>query len=169
MQSKKITLNKISKLVLIVLIICTLAFIWGNSLQDASSSLAASERVFEFLKPMLELFLGVGNVTIGFVRKLAHFVEFGLLGCELAMLSLLYKRHRWKDFAVCLGCGLAVGAVDETIQIFTGRGAQVKDVLLDFSGALCGVTIVFTIRYIVCMTKKRGKKRTTQSSAHRNY
>lgn len=159
MQSKKISFNKISKVILIIFILCTLAFIWGNSLQDASSSLAASERVLEFLKPMLELFLGVGNVTIGFVRKLAHFVEFGLLGCELAMLSLLYKRHGRKDFSICLACGLAVGAVDEIIQIFTGRGAQVKDVLLDFFGAFCGTAIVFAIWHISCKIKKDRKEK----------
>ena len=46
-------------------------------------------------------------------------------------------------------------AIDETIQIFTGRGAQIKDVLLDFTGALTG--ILFTALLIWKVLDKRKK------------
>lgn len=55
---------------------------------------------------------------------------------------------------------LAVPVCDETLQYLSpGRSPEVKDVLLDFSGALCGFLLVFLIDRL-CFhfnSKKRGK------------
>ena len=83
------------------------------------------------LQGFFELFVGKGNVTEHFVRKLAHFTEFFVLGLELAVLFCSFSSKP-------ILFSLLVALTDETIQLFTGRGSQVKDVWLDFFGACTG-------------------------------
>lgn len=124
------------RLFLHLLLIVTVCFIWSNSMVGKEGSASLSLRLTAWLN-------GIGiPVTHYFVRKSAHFCEFGLLGSELMMLF-------WLRGGVSLqsGCNAAFGALlsavtDETIQIFSGRGSQVQDVVLDFSGALTGILFV---------------------------
>ena len=58
------------------------------------------------------------------------------------MLFLLLCQRGLQGSVNSLFAGLAVAVTDETIQIFSGRGSQVLDVVLDFSGALTGILLV---------------------------
>lgn len=120
--------------VLATLILLTLAFIFSRSLRDIPDSKEESRQVMSFLLPVLEFFFGAGNVTVNLVRKLAHLVEFGVLGFEVGLLT---ARFRTEPFLFCLVAALT----DETIQIFTGRGPQIQDVWLDFAGAVAGILV----------------------------
>ncbi len=123
---------KKSKILLIVLALLTLIFIFSNSMPDIESSKVQSEGIMKLIKPFLELIVGKGNVTLHMVRKLAHFTEFGLLGF---VLGLLVGKPRSGTFFFVLLTALT----DETIQLFTGRGSQVKDVWIDFAGGCTGI------------------------------
>ena len=70
-------------IILLVLVLATLAVIWGHSMMNAAMSMAESDRAETFLTPLLELFVGKGNVTSHLVRKLGHFAEFLILGALL--------------------------------------------------------------------------------------
>jgi len=135
-------------LFLIFLILSTMAFIFSRSARSIPDSQRESLLIGNFLTPFLELFVGKGSVTDHLVRKLAHFCEFGLLGVEVASLSLLcgVKVPLHAAFFSLL-CALS----DETIQIFFDRGSQVKDVWLDFSGAVCGIFFL----YILSLLKRK--------------
>ena len=150
-------MNKIKLLrgVLIVLIAATLIFIWGNSLQLRQDSLEDSEAVTAWIRPFLGFLFGEENITVHFVRKLAHFTEFGVLGAELSCLALLWDKRRLRGFFSCLGAGLLVGAIDESLQLLNDRGAQVQDVLLDFSGVLAAVLAVHLLACLYTRSKKR--------------
>ena len=140
-----------------LLLLLTVAFIFSRSMKSVAESSAESQQAMELLQSFLEIFVGPGNVTNHLVRKLAHFCEFGLLGTELGLLILLLGRQS--------GCWLAFGALpallvalgDETIQIFSDRGSQVKDVWLDFAGAVCGLLFVFLVRLCIRKGDARGK------------
>ena len=129
-----------------VLLAATLLFMWGNSLQSPERSQAESGRVLKAVRPLLELALGEGNVTEHLVRKLAHFTEYTALGLELTALAMLRRRRGWQSAVNCLSAGLAAAVTDETLQLFSGRGSQVQDVLLDFSGAALGIMLPLLIR-----------------------
>lgn len=133
---------------MIILILFTLAFIWGNSMQSIPDSQEKSLSIVEVVKPILEPIVGKGNVTDHLVRKLAHFAEFGALGCELMLLSSIRKRRGIQPIINCLFAGLSVAVVDETIQIFSNRGSQVQDVLLDFAGAVTGILFILLIYWL---------------------
>lgn len=139
---------KILRCVLIVLIAATLVFIWSNSLQPREDSLEDSESVTNWVRPLLGALIGEENVTVHLVRKLAHFTEFALLGAELSCLSLLSAKRRLRGLLSCLAAGLFVGAIDESLQLLGDRGAQVQDVLLDFSGVLAAVLAIHLLAYL---------------------
>ena len=130
-------------------LVVTLCFIWGNSLLSRDESAAISQGLTAWLRS-----IGI-PVTDHFVRKLAHFCEFGLLGCELTLLFWLRYGLRLRELCLSALAAFLAAAIDETIQIFTGRGAQIKDVPLDFTGALTG--ILFTALLIWKVFDKRKK------------
>ena len=128
--------------ILIVLLVLLLAFIWGHSCMPAEVSLEESGSVQNRLQPLLELIFGAGNVTDHLVRKLAHFAEFFCLGCVLALLL----PFRGKSQLLAGGLSMLTGFIDETIQIFSGRGPAISDVWLDFSGAAAAIALLALIR-----------------------
>ena len=146
--------RKVISFILICLIILTLAFIWGNSLDNQMESSQKSMKVLEWITPVLEWFVGAGKVTEHLVRKLGHFTEFSLLGAEMAGLLIARRRLRFQGFVNCLFVGLSVAVIDETIQIFSHRGSQVQDVLLDFAGAFFGLLLIIVIHQIVRAFRK---------------
>ena len=76
---------KKKRVLLLILIVLTLLFIWGNSLLSREQSSDESAWVMHLVTPLLEAFVGKGNVTEHLVRKLAHFTEFAMLGFELLL------------------------------------------------------------------------------------
>ena len=124
------------RLLLRLMLIATLCFIWSNSLVGKESSASLSRTVTAWLN-------GIGiPVTEHFVRKSAHFCEFGLLGCELMLLFWLRSGVRFQNLCNAAFAALLSAVTDETIQSFSGRGSQVLDVVLDFSGALTDILLV---------------------------
>lgn len=128
----------------ILFLILTLLFIWGQSCLPVAASEAESGAVLGALKPGLSFFLGEGRVTMHLVRKLAHFTEFSVLGFLMAGLFPAAARKQLSAAGLSLLCAL----LDETIQLFTGRGSQISDVWLDFFGAAVGIAVCFLIRLI---------------------
>ena len=55
-----------------------------------------------------------------------------------------------------LGFGLSIASIDEVLQMHSGRGASVLDVLLDFTSFLI-VTLIFFIIYAVINKKAKSK------------
>lgn len=136
-----------------LLIVATLVFIFGNSLDSREESSDKSGFVTEIITPILEIFMGKGNVTEHFVRKLAHFTEFFILGAESAVLAFLILRRGRVGVLSCLLFGVLSALSDETIQLFTGRGPSVADVWLDFGGFVTAFFIVFLPYAIFRITK----------------
>ena len=93
-----------------------------------------------------EVVISVGSV----LRKMAHFTEYFIFG---AALCGFFSTFGWKWYGTG-GISLAVCALyaasDELHQYFVpGRCASVWDVLLDSTGALCGIVLVLGICMIV--------------------
>ena len=123
-----------------VLIFLLLAFIWGNSLMPGEISQAFSQWAKRVLAMLLPGDFPIVEEGSGLLRKIAHFTEFAALGICLAWRSGIRKKA--PHWAFC--CGIAAAALDETIQCFVpGRGPAVKDVLLDSSGVLTGMLLLY--------------------------
>ena len=146
-------------LVLLVLITATLVFIWTNSMEAPAESSEKSRWVMKLLTPFLEVFAGKGNVTEFLVRKLAHFCEFGLLGCELSLMLILRKRQMLQWYVNAAMFAFLVAALDETIQIFADRGSSLVDVWIDTAGAVTGIVgvwVLYTLgSRLVCRVRRK--------------
>ena len=117
-----------------------LTFIWSNSLMSAEISHGFSQWVKHLLAPFLPESSAVTQEDSDLLRKMAHFAEFSALGFCLAWRSGM-KGSR-PLYAFLFGAGAA--AIDETIQLFVPeRGPRVTDVLLDSSGVLTGMLLLF--------------------------
>ncbi len=137
-------------IIFIVLIILNIMFIWGNSMlsQDSSHNLSSVFR--DLLNRLLHDTINVDNsFSENFVRKLAHVFEYLVLGLLVALCFLKPKLRVW---IAILAAGVLTASIDEIIQIFTGRGPAVKDVMIDTCGYFLGFLIASLAKYI------RGKK-----------
>ena len=133
--------------VLILLIVLTLCFIWGNSLQSRETSGDISNSLLEIVNRFLGC-VGLELKDDHLLRKFAHFFEFAALGLELYLFAMLRQMKQTKSFTyiLTLGVCLAVALTDETIQYFVGRACRGTDVMLDFCGSLFGV---FVLRFLI--------------------
>lgn len=140
-------MNRKHRLVLFtILSLMVLGFIFGNSLQSRGESSARSSGIADLLRPLFDPFGRISDVQFHhLIRKLAHFTEFAALGFCLIGLAVntlwIEKKQRWVPALL----SLATAVADETIQYFTGRACMIRDVLLDFSGALFGILLMWLI------------------------
>ena len=156
MKEKSAVRRRIA-LLLLVAIVLTSAVIWLQSVKSVEVSRKQSARITEIVRPVLEKVTGKGSVTDHLVRKLAHFFEFFLLGCELLALSLVRGLTPQKLLNAAF-YGLFVGLADETIQILANRGSLVSDVWIDFAGTLCGMLACLLLYLLALLIRKRKRK-----------
>lgn len=117
-------------------------FIWHNSLESAEVSAGRSGRVTEMVN---EVFASLGGepVTEHFVRKLAHFSEYGLEGVLTVLLYLAYCFRPGKFLWRMMLTGLVTAVTDELLQFFSvGRAPGFWDVCIDMAGFICGVLLM---------------------------
>ena len=149
------------KRILTALLVCMLVFIWGNSLVPGELSGEISDGIMAAMNTAAEK-LGFGSdfftymsdedgdgvaeqPTSHWIRKAAHITEFAAFA---AVLFLRLESGGKKRFFTAWGLAALTGAIDETIQIFSHRGSQVKDVVIDTGGALLGLGVVLLIFWI---------------------
>ena len=133
------------KRVLTILIVATIAIAWIHSAMPGDVSSDESGFVFELLAPVLKLILPDRLVTEHLERKLAHLSEYAVLGAELAMYVSLVYEISIRNFVRILSFGATAAFIDETIQIFSGRGPAIADVWIDIAGCTFGAGIVCLI------------------------
>lgn len=90
------------------------------------------------------------------IRKSAHFFEYGLLAALLAIDFYLFKQSRLNLVMYSLFITLLCAVGDEFYQSFIGRGSDVRDIVIDFSGSLFGIACVGVVLWIV--RKSKGMK-----------
>ena len=154
----KASVRKRWNIILGLLVLLTLAFIWGNSLLPRTESQEISRGLLAELCAALEhVGMHLDPQNDHWLRKLAHFGEFGMLGAELGLLLCLNRRQSVQGFVNCAFAGLAAAVTDEALQLISNRGSQVQDVLLDFAGFLTGLLLCGLLCGII--GRKRPKNR----------
>lgn len=132
-------------------LICTVLFIFKNSLQVAEVSSLRSQQVMQMVNEILSR-VGVGPLSHHIIRKLAHFLEYTLLGFWFMLCLRVYTVHFVKHISWPLFICLAIANLDETLQLLVpGRAGQLIDVWIDFSGVLCGAFAALVILMFIRM------------------
>lgn len=119
-----------------------LCFIFGNSLDNAEESSVKSGFVTKLMQKAADLFSSGYTVEEHVIRKLGHFAEFAVLGALLMLCVRIYTKRYLQNIFIPLFGSLAAGVTDEMIQLTSsGRSSEVRDVVIDFSGAVTGIII----------------------------
>ena len=147
----------IARVILTVLTVTAVAAIFYNSSRSAVESTEQSSPLTDWINSILATFPIPFSVTETFIRKLAHFSEYTVLGLLLNVTVYLYRSDRKKTLLTALPIGAAVAVCDELIQLFpAGRSCEVKDMLIDFCGVLFAGLIVYA--FISILEKRRIRK-----------
>ena len=141
-------------------------FIFINSMQPGRASGQMSSSATETINRILHTLFPSLEVSNIFVRKMAHFLEFAILGlffcfsiCSSFIFSSRGARSLKRISLVLLAfpCSVAVAAVDETIQLFVeGRVGSPVDVMIDSSGAALATLMFFLV--LLFLNRIRAKK-----------
>lgn len=154
-------------IITLILILLTLAFIFGQSMLPTLESGIQSDKISGALGNTAENIIGTGTsekqeqvdsiktFIHTYIRKFAHFFEYGLLGVEIALFVFFEYGNRGKkrfqmpfEFKLCffavIFCILAA-FIDESIQIVSGRVPAVLDIWLDLGGFSALFAVVFTV------------------------
>ncbi len=137
------------KILLPILCALWLGFIFSNSLKTGAESSAQSSTVVEVVQtvaqvvaPKSEIAQATGDAydrLHAFVRSMAHFAEFAVLGALFAWCYFAYTfrlKHCYLPFAGIV----AVPIVDELLQKFTAaRACTFVDVVVDVAGGVIGI------------------------------
>ncbi len=95
------------------------------------------------------------------LRKVMHaFVYFVLSFLIILMANIIFKNKRFVlSFIITVLLIIALASLDEYHQIFVvGRTGQLKDVLIDSIGGICGIIFYGTYYFIYKLGYKRGIK-----------
>lgn len=127
--------------------------VWIAVIFFLSSSFGATSHTSVLIRPILVfLFPSAPDETIAiyhaYVRKAAHFTEYAILGMlayrSFALTSFSFARER--IYLPAIAIVIAVASVDEFNQSFnTARAGSVYDILLDVSGGITMVVIIWAI------------------------
>jgi len=146
-------LTEMKKKIILVYIILCLCFIWGQSMLPGSESAQESGFVLErIVHPFEEHLFGQASSTEGQVRKAAHVFEYMMLSLGLSAFFAMRAKERGEKTArwmfSAFSAGLFTALIDETVQLFSGRGSMVSDVWIDGIGVFLGIAIIWIIERI---------------------
>ncbi len=155
-MTTEIRRNKLIKAILTTLTILFILFIWSRSLASGEESTAQSDSVLKFITDVFNSININININSFIIRKMAHFLEFMVLGVLLTATVACYTDSFKNEIFKMLFILLAVPVSDETMQyISPDRGPQVSDVLLDFSGCITGWIVTILIITLIKKIKNR--------------
>ena len=130
------------------------AFSAQPAIQSDAVSLGIVEKIISFIRNIKYIpafswvdtdsiadFVGVMN---HYVRKAAHFTVFAILGVIVYNLFASYDIDRRKAVLFTALVCLVYAISDEIHQLFVpGRAGMVKDVMIDFSGSLTALGVIY--------------------------
>ena len=158
----KIKLLLALRIALIVCIICTLSFTFYQSVLTQEASAEQSEAVGGFLGEIFPPDTQTGEFVQENVREIAHFTEFFFLGLFLSLYVVIFlpsvgaavrARVRYMIYSLII-CPI-VPLIDETIQIFSGRGPEIADVWLDIFGYLTSTLSIYLSYLLIGIISRR--------------
>ena len=125
----------------IIITILWTAFIFTQSLLPGDISSNQSGFIVDVFYPWItKLGINISVNAVGFyIRKLAHFTEYFILG---TFLFFMYRNKIKYPLFVFIH-GLITASIDESIQLITpNRSGEVRDVLIDITGVMIGMLMI---------------------------
>ena len=130
------------KYIIIALIVGMTVFIWSNSMMPRQESSQMSGGLVVWLESALNL-----RIPEVVIRKAGHFCEYAALGIFYGIKFRQGRKNGQWLYNYTMA-GLATAVADESIQILSGRGPMVADVLLDLFGFAAGFWVLQMLAWI---------------------
>lgn len=107
-------------------------------------SMTLSEQIIAFLENAFAVDLNINISTFdNFVRKAAHFFEYGLLGFLVYWIPLIWGKKDLRYAAAAFLFVVILASIDEIYQISVpGRAGRFSDVIIDSAGCLTGMSFI---------------------------
>lgn len=153
-----------------VLAIVWMCIIFGFSAQTKEESGAVSEsvtyhmvsstRTFFHLDISDERVKEIADAIEGFVRKMAHMTEYGVLSVLLFIWLGQWEMSSLRRGATASGAAAVYAATDEIHQVFVaGRSGRFSDVCIDTAGAILGIMLfLLIVKMVTAIRALRGKR-----------
>ena len=152
---------------ILILINCATIFMFSNQIADDST--VTSSRVVNFISEIIPAIKNMQEpdktilkeqILTPIVRKGAHFSIYTMLGMlTISFAQTLKNKKQYQLIIYSLLFCIFYASTDEFHQYFIpGRSAEIRDVLIDSSGALTGIIFVIIVLAIVKRIKKKIKK-----------
>ncbi len=150
-----------------VLIVLWMAVIFSFSIHTAKESSSVSqsvtEKIIEFVNPSVTKLNETERQQIvdraeGLVRKMAHALNYAILGFLCAMMVVTSKKveQNFKGALLSLAICSLYAASDEFHQtLVPGRSGEVRDVVIDTIGSAVAIALVYGVYKIVCKRKSK--------------
>ncbi|MEK4523077.1 VanZ family protein [Psychrobacillus sp. FSL W7-1457] len=127
-------------------VVLWMGLIFFFSSQPADDSKELSTGVTEVILSVVEAVAPESDLFVDnlhhFVRKNAHFLIYFVLGILVVRAFRVSEIRGKKSMLLALATCIVYAVSDEIHQLFVpGRGAQVKDVMIDSTGAFAGIII----------------------------
>lgn len=142
---------------LIVLLVLQMWIIFGFSGQDGETSGTISRRITETITKNIKSIQNLEKAEKEkvlkqiehFIRKLAHFSLYTVVGFLLMSLLSTYKLKQKNRIYISFGIGLMYAISDEIHQSFIPeRTPMISDVCIDTCGVITGIIILIVIQFI---------------------
>lgn len=139
-------------------VILWMALIFYLSHQPASESSELSTGITDILLSLFP-FVNLDAEHLGFfIRKGAHFFAYFILGWLLMLAFRVKAPKPYKKLTLAFLICVAYAISDEIHQLYVpGRSGEVRDVLIDSAGAMCGILL-----YLLFARKSSLFRRKTQ-------
>ena len=134
MLKYKPIIEKAVLIILLVSVLITIIFIFSNSLKSPEESTKDSDLVGDIIATIIPPETDLGKLVLEYIRKIAHFSEYGLLGIEIALIIALYLKRWWRFALISLPSAITLAVIDESLQYISKRGPEISDVWIDFGG-----------------------------------
>ena len=154
----------ILRVIIIILLMGIFYIIFGFSNQEGKESASISRQITESItkniQSIQELEPSKKEEVLSriehYIRKLAHFSLYTVVGILSMSLMSTYNLKQSKRIITSLGIGIIYAISDEIHQSFIpDRSAQIGDVLIDTAGVITGIIIVILIIKVYCVITKK--------------
>lgn len=144
---------RLLQIILVLLILTTIAHAFYQSSLPPQESAEVSSKVGEIIEEIIPPDTKPGEYIQKNLRKLAHFSEFFFLGLCTSVYTVVYFRKKG-GFVSLFPFGIITALLDETVQIFSKRGASVKDIWIDSLGYSSAVVCVLLVFLLVLFVRR---------------
>ncbi len=146
------------KIALLTTLSLTLAFIFVQSCLPPSVSGSEIDAVGDIVGGVFSENSSFGAFLQRNISNIAHFCEYGALAVQITLAIFLWHNKKIRLTLLSLLLAVAIGFLDESVQLLSGRHASIADIWIDLLGY--SVFCFFTSLACAAVSKKKRTAKT---------